>query len=105
MQKRPALAGHNNKRHLSTEEIENNIGGLPVTDDRLRELFKSLDKNSNGMLSLDEVKTFYASVDHYGLSPSEQEIDETVRKYSHTKNNCLTYDEFCCLVLKMAQEL
>jgi len=103
MTTRSLIVGHNKARHLSAEEVENNIGGLPVTDNRIQELFDSLDAEHIGTVSLDSVKAFYMGLEHYGLEPSESEVDELMRKYARTEADSLTYDEFACFVLSLAQ--
>lgn len=97
------IPGHNNNRHLSYEEVENNIGGLPVTDNRIQDLFDSLDTEHTGTVSMDVLKKFYMSLEHYGVNPTEKEVDETIRKYAMTNSDSLTYDEFACFVLSLAQ--
>ncbi|AIO02506.1 hypothetical protein LPMP_353700 [Leishmania panamensis] len=100
---RSLIPGHNNNRHLAYEEVENNIGGLPVTDNRIQELFDSLDVNHSGAVPVEVVKNFYVGLEHYGLNLSEKEIDETVRKHAATHDDTLTYEEFACFVLSLAQ--
>ncbi|KEG12857.1 hypothetical protein DQ04_01371040 [Trypanosoma grayi] len=100
---RSLLPGHNNNRHLSVEELENNIGGLPITDNKLQELFDSLDTEHNGYLSIEDVKQFYKSLEHYGLEPTDMEVVNEIKKYAKSDDNFMTYDEFCCLMLNFAQ--
>ncbi|KPI85683.1 hypothetical protein ABL78_5263 [Leptomonas seymouri] len=97
------IPGHNNKRHLSYDEVENNIGGLPVTDNRLQELFNSLDTEHTGAVSLDVVKGFFNNLEHFGVPFSDKEVDEMVRKHSATKDDSLLYDEFACFMLRITQ--
>ncbi|CCW61151.1 unnamed protein product [Phytomonas sp. EM1] len=97
------IPGHNNNRHLSTEEIENNIGGLPVTENRIQEIFDEMDEGHTGTVSVDAVKEFYCSLEHYGLELSDKEVHTLVSKYSNTKKGFLTYDEFACFLLTLSQ--
>ncbi|CCW69266.1 unnamed protein product [Phytomonas sp. Hart1] len=97
------IPGHNNSRHLSSEELENNIGGLPVTENRIQEIFDALDVEHSGTVSIDVVKDFYTSLEHYGLELTEKEVDALVRKYANTKDDSLTYDEFACFILNLTQ--
>jgi hypothetical protein len=97
------LAGHNNNRHLTSEEMENNIEGLPITENRLRELFNSYDTNQNGYLEMDEVKKIYKQYESFGLEPSDREVEEFIRKYAKSADNIVTFDEFCCIILNLAQ--
>jgi len=101
--RRAYLPGHNNNRHLTTEELENNIGGLPVTETKLRELFDSYDKNNNGFLEFDEVKKFIKAQENYGLEPSDAEIERMIRTYAKSPDNHVSFEEFNCLVLALAQ--
>lgn len=100
---RSLIPGHNNNRHLAADEVENNIGGLPVTDNRIQELFDSLDTEHAGVLHVERVKEFYCSLEHYGVEQSDKEVDALVRKFMSTKDDYLTYDEFSCFVLSLAQ--
>eukprot|EP01012_Entosiphon_sulcatum_P067772 TRINITY_DN97594_c0_g1_i1.p1 TRINITY_DN97594_c0_g1~~TRINITY_DN97594_c0_g1_i1.p1 ORF type:complete len:105 (-),score=31.53 TRINITY_DN97594_c0_g1_i1:120-434(-) len=89
-------------RHLGADELENNIGGLPVTDNKLRELFHSLDTNGNGFLDFQEMKEVYKSFDNYGLEYTDREIENHIMKY-HSGDGKVTFDEFACIVLSLAQ--
>ena len=100
---RAHLAGHNNNRHLSPEELESNIGGLPITENKIRELFDSLDTNRNGLLEFNEVKKFYKQFDNYGVQHSDREIEEHLRKHARSDDNTVSFDEFSCIVLSLAQ--
>ncbi|CCW61152.1 unnamed protein product [Phytomonas sp. EM1] len=97
------IPGHNNNRHLSIEEIENNIGGLPVTENRIQEIFDALDEGHAGTVSVDVVKDFYYSLEHYGLELSDKEVDGFVRRFANTHKDSLIFDEFACLILTLAQ--
>eukprot|EP01060_Flectonema_neradi_P039127 TRINITY_DN8498_c0_g1_i1.p1 TRINITY_DN8498_c0_g1~~TRINITY_DN8498_c0_g1_i1.p1 ORF type:complete len:125 (+),score=23.74 TRINITY_DN8498_c0_g1_i1:57-377(+) len=97
------VKGHNNNRHLSPEEMENNIGGLPVTDNRLRELFNSFDADNTGFLEKDEVKQVYKEFDNYGVEYTDREIDSQIQKYAIRDDGKVDYDEFCCIILSIAQ--
>ena len=101
--RRAYLPGHNNNRHLTGEELDNNIGGLPVTEGKLRELFDSLDKNNNGFLEFEEVKAFILAQENYGLEPTDSEIERMIRTYAKSADNHVSFDEFNCLVLALAQ--
>ena len=97
------VSGHNNNRHLAPEEIESNIGSLPVTEAALRELFNKYDVNKNGFLELNEVKQIYTSFENFGLEPTDKEVEGWIRKYAKSADNIVTFDEFCCLILSIAQ--
>lgn len=100
---RPLINGHNNNRHLTFDEMENNIGGLPVTEPKLRELFEQLDVNKNGYLEFNEVKGLYKGFENFGLEYSDREIVDHIRRYAKSEDNNVSFDEFCCLILSLAQ--
>jgi len=89
-------------RHLTPEELENNIGGLAVTDNKLRELFNSLDTSGNGTLSPDEIKEYIRGREHYGLPPTEEELNKKVASY-HKGSGEVTFEEFAAIVLHLAR--
>ena len=103
MPPRSLLAGHNNNRHLTEEELANNIGGLAVTDDKLREIFEQYDVNHNGFLDFSEVKKLYKDQESYGLEPTDAEVESFIRRYAKSADNHVSFDEFCCLWLALAQ--
>ena len=100
---RPLTKGHNNNRHLSPEEMDCNINGLPVTDSKLRELFDSYDINHHGYLDFSEVKKIYAGFDNFGLAYTDKELDAQIRKHSNNPDDIVSFDEFACLILSIAQ--
>ena len=100
---RPLINGHNNNRHLTSEELDNNIGGLAVTDNKLREIFDSYDVNHNGFLDLEEVKKLYKDQESFGLEPTNAEVESFIRRYAKSADNHVSFDEFCCLWLALAQ--
>jgi Ca2+-binding EF-hand superfamily protein len=101
--RRTHISGHNNNRHLTGEELDNNIGGLAVTDVKLRELFDSYDTNQNGFLDFEEMKKLYKAQENFGLDPSDVEVESFIRRYAKSADNHVSYDEFCCLMLALAQ--
>lgn len=101
--KRSLIPGHNNNRHLTHDELENNIGGLPVTEPKIRELFDAMDVNRNGVLDFNEVKKFYKSFETFGHEYSDKEINDHIRYYAKSPDNLVSFDEFACLVLSLAR--
>ncbi len=101
--RRSYLNNHDNCRHLTPEELENNVGGLAVTQDKLREIFNALDTNRNNLLEFNEVKKYYEKQDNYGLAWTDKQIEADIRKYTNRPDGKVTFDEFCCLVLHLAQ--
>lgn len=101
--RKSVIPGHNNQRHLSNDELENNIGGLPVTEPKIRELFDSLDVNEDGALSFTEVKKFYTTFDNFGVVHSDREIEAQMKKYTTRADGKVGFDEFMCMILHIAQ--
>jgi len=98
------LRGHNSNRHLSEEELGNNIGGLPVTEQRLREMFNTYDVDGSGFLEFAEVKDLYDKFDNFGVQYSEREIHEQIAKHTIGQNDGkVSFEEFCCIFLSIAQ--
>jgi Ca2+-binding EF-hand superfamily protein len=102
--RRNYLGGNfDNCRHLSAEELENNIGGLAVTNEKLRETFDALDTNRNGFLEFNEVKKYYEKQENFGLMWTDKQIEADLRKYTSRPDGKVTFEEFCCIVLHLAQ--
>eukprot|EP00754_Rhynchopus_humris_P043118 Rhum_TRINITY_DN2998_c0_g1::Rhum_TRINITY_DN2998_c0_g1_i2::g.8809::m.8809/K02183/CALM; calmodulin len=101
--KNPFIKGHNNNRHLSPEELENNIGGLPITESRLRELFNTFDQDGSGYLDKEEVRKLYKQFDNFGVMFTDREIDQQIRKYAIKDDGKVDFQEFCCIILSIAQ--
>eukprot|EP01065_Artemidia_motanka_P038877 TRINITY_DN47725_c0_g1_i1.p1 TRINITY_DN47725_c0_g1~~TRINITY_DN47725_c0_g1_i1.p1 ORF type:complete len:154 (+),score=37.85 TRINITY_DN47725_c0_g1_i1:59-463(+) len=95
--------GHNNNQVLRAEDIENNINDLCVTEPKLRELFDKYDVNKNGYLEFEEVKRLYNTFDNFGVEYSDREIREQIKKYAIRDDGKVDYDEFCAIVLSIAQ--
>jgi len=89
-------------RHLTPEELEMNIGGLAVTDNKLRELFNSLDTSGNGTLSTDEIKEYMRGREHFGLTPTDDELHRKITRY-HKGSGEVTFEEFAAIVLHLAR--
>jgi len=101
--RRSYLAGHDNCRHLTPEELDNNVGGLAVSSDKIREIFDSLDVNRNGYLEFNEVKKYYETQENFGLAWDDKQIEADLRKYCFRPDGKVTFDEFSCIVLHLAQ--
>eukprot|EP01059_Diplonema_ambulator_P020530 TRINITY_DN34354_c0_g1_i1.p1 TRINITY_DN34354_c0_g1~~TRINITY_DN34354_c0_g1_i1.p1 ORF type:complete len:110 (+),score=41.43 TRINITY_DN34354_c0_g1_i1:83-412(+) len=97
------VKGHNNNRHLSPEEMENNIGGLPVTEAKLRELYNQFDTDGSGFLEKDEVKRIYKEFDNFGVEYTDREVENQIKKYAIRDDGKVDFEEFCCIILSIAQ--
>eukprot|EP01065_Artemidia_motanka_P048328 TRINITY_DN7755_c0_g1_i3.p2 TRINITY_DN7755_c0_g1~~TRINITY_DN7755_c0_g1_i3.p2 ORF type:complete len:129 (+),score=17.66 TRINITY_DN7755_c0_g1_i3:180-566(+) len=117
----PHIPGHNSNRHLTASEIECNVGGLPVTDARLRKLFDRFDVDKSGFLEFNEVKNLYRHFDNFGVeevwsAPAswlrergvmpkgtyDDYIESQIKKYAIRDDGKVDYDEFCCIILSVA---
>jgi len=94
--------GDANNRHLTPEELDNNIGGLAVTEPKLRELFNQLDTSGNGYLSVDELKAWMKVQEHYGLEPTDEQLVRRIRQY-HPGTGEVGFEEFAAIVLHLAR--
>eukprot|EP00906_Rhabdomonas_costata_P004053 RCo006075 len=90
-------------RHLTPDEIENNINGLPVTENKLREAFRSVDSAGVGFISFDDMKAYYHAQENFGVEYTDEEIDTKIRKYHLSGTGKINFDEFCCILLSIAQ--
>jgi Ran GTPase-activating protein (RanGAP) involved in mRNA processing and transport len=87
---------------IGVGKLENNIGGLLVSDDQLRREFNRLDVTGSGFLTSSDFKRVYRSMEHFGVERSEKEIDRVLRHYGGGIDQ-ITFDIFCVVMLKLAQ--
>lgn len=87
---------------VSVAKLENNIGGLLVSDDQLRREFNRLDVTGTGHLTSGDFKKVYRSMEHFGVERSDKEIDRVLRHYGGGIDQ-ITFDIFCVVMLKLAQ--
>lgn len=78
--------------------FRNDVSGVAISEAQLRREFAKYDKNNNGFLDRNEFKKAYLSLEHYGLIPSQQEIDRLFGKYAG-KDEKVMFNEFCVLML------
>eukprot|EP01084_Bolivina_argentea_P244658 409816_1 len=93
----------NTNTYLTAEELENNIGGLPVTNVQLESLFSQYDVNNNGFLEFDEMRAIVLAFDNYGVEMSDSELNTLINKYHVKKDGRVTFDEFACIILNICQ--
>jgi Ca2+-binding EF-hand superfamily protein len=93
---------HSVNRPLTADELECNINGLAVTDNKLREQFALLDEDGNGWIPYEIMVDFFKQQESFGLEPTDAEVALAIGKY-HNGDNRITYDEFCCIMLSIAQ--
>eukprot|EP00796_Vickermania_ingenoplastis_P005422 gene5422-3907_t len=70
-----------------------------IYENELRELFSLYDTTRCGYLDREEFKKVYLNMEHYGLEPTNSEIDALFKRYSHGSNK-LYFNEFCVLMLQ-----
>lgn len=58
----------------------------------LRDIFKKLDEDGNGMLSFEEIKNGFKK--YYPDSIAEKELEQIISKMDQDKNDCIEYEEF-----------
>eukprot|EP00998_Keelungia_sp_KM082_P008554 NODE_473_length_1897_cov_4.087571_g466_i0.p1 GENE.NODE_473_length_1897_cov_4.087571_g466_i0~~NODE_473_length_1897_cov_4.087571_g466_i0.p1 ORF type:complete len:598 (-),score=95.89 NODE_473_length_1897_cov_4.087571_g466_i0:39-1832(-) len=86
----------------AVSRLQNNIGGLPLTEKQLRALFDHYDVDKNCSLSKREITAIYKSFDSYGLDDGKQ-MSEIISKFDMMGDGTVSYDEFAILMLKLAQ--
>eukprot|EP00756_Hemistasia_phaeocysticola_P013666 Hpha_TRINITY_DN15293_c1_g6::TRINITY_DN15293_c1_g6_i1::g.67541::m.67541 len=97
-------SGHNNNRHLTHHELECNINGLRITEQRLQELFDQYDVDGSGYLERDEVKRLYLDQENFGVEYTDAEIDAIIAKHEKGRaDGKISFDEFSTLFLSIAQ--
>jgi Ran GTPase-activating protein (RanGAP) involved in mRNA processing and transport len=82
-------------------EMENNLGGLLITDDQLRREFNRLDVNGSGYLEAEEMKNIYSSLEHFGVKYTQHDLDWLVREAGDGER--VSFDQFCVLYLKLVR--
>uniref|UniRef100_A0A7S1HU20 EF-hand domain-containing protein n=1 Tax=Eutreptiella gymnastica TaxID=73025 RepID=A0A7S1HU20_9EUGL len=83
--------------------LKADASGALITDAQLLAEFKLLDINLNGWLDKDEFLEVYKKFD-----PLYDECEVTIKKmlndYNMLGDNKVSYDEFCLIMLKLAQK-
>ena len=77
--------------------IVNDVSGVAISEHQLKREFAKYDKNGTGYLSRADFKKAYLSMEHYGLVPSQAQIDAMFNKYGSDER--LSFNEFCVLML------
>lgn len=86
----------------SSELVQYN-SNIPATEERIREIFTQLDVENAGAVRFQEAVEFYLALEHFGLNPTEEDAVKYISKYATTLPEALTYDEFSCVLLSIAQ--
>lgn len=90
------------KSLFSLDQLERNVGQLPVTDEQLRLKFSELDAEGAGTLPREEFIQFYRGLQGFGVPHTEREVARVMGKYLAAGNTRVTYDEFCLVMLNFA---
>jgi len=81
-----------------------NTAQIPVTEEELRRLFRKYDVNNDGFINKWEFARLHlASQTNSDLGWDEEEFRKVLSQYNLMGDNKLSYDEFCIIMLKMAQ--
>eukprot|EP01065_Artemidia_motanka_P014743 TRINITY_DN18585_c0_g1_i1.p1 TRINITY_DN18585_c0_g1~~TRINITY_DN18585_c0_g1_i1.p1 ORF type:complete len:153 (+),score=60.95 TRINITY_DN18585_c0_g1_i1:54-512(+) len=94
---------HDNNRVLSPEELDENVGGTYVDEYQLQQLFDHYDKDGSGLLELDEVRLLYESFDNCGVEYTDEDLKREIGRYAIRNDGKVDFDEFCCIILSIAQ--
>jgi hypothetical protein len=87
----------------SERALDSNIGGLLVTERRLRQAFQELDVDGLGYLDKEEFKQLYTTFDNFGVDMTPEEIDDVLTKFKTEDDGKLTFEEFSLLMCRVAQ--
>lgn len=71
-----------------------------IFDDELRMEFKKY-ANESQYIDREKFVKVYLSMEHYGLTPSEKDVNQLFSKYC--KGDKITYNEFCVIMLRRAR--
>eukprot|EP01065_Artemidia_motanka_P004083 TRINITY_DN11970_c0_g1_i1.p1 TRINITY_DN11970_c0_g1~~TRINITY_DN11970_c0_g1_i1.p1 ORF type:complete len:584 (+),score=208.46 TRINITY_DN11970_c0_g1_i1:48-1754(+) len=82
---------------------KNDVSNVLLTDAELQKQFEMLDTNKNGWLSKEEFRDFFEHFDSMGIYDMHDRIDDVLSDYNLLGDDRLSYDEFCVLMLKLAQ--
>ncbi|KEG15489.1 putative calmodulin [Trypanosoma grayi] len=72
-----------------------------IFDDELRMEFKKYANENQQYIDRDRFVKAYLAMEHYGLTPSETDVNRLISRYS--RGNKITYDEFCIIMLQRAR--
>lgn len=75
------------------------VNSDPVYESELRELFSLYDTAHCGYLDREAFKTIYLNMEHYGLEPSKNEIENLFNRYSNGSKK-IHFNEFCVIMLQ-----
>eukprot|EP00760_Papus_ankaliazontas_P006675 PhM_4_TR13135/c0_g1_i1/m.17568 len=99
---RHAPKSRNVHARYQLDDVENNVAGLPITEEQLRRKFQELDVDGNGYLDRNEFKNLYLAFQNFGVHYDEAAVDMIMDKYHMWADDRVSYDEFCVIMLGLA---
>ena len=81
--------------------IVNDVSGCAISDGQLRKEFRKFDADNSGSLDRREFKRAYMNMEHYGLEPTQSEVDRIFSRYGG--GDRVTFDEFCVIMLNRSK--
>ena len=79
------------------------LSGYPaaISEDNILREFNKYDLNRNGYLSCSEVKMLYKSYESFGVTPTDSDVDSTIRSLGLLDDGKITLAEFSILMFKL----
>jgi hypothetical protein len=80
------------------------VSGVAHSEDQLRELFDELDVDGSGYLDIDEFRAyFHSQYDDMGINDADAKFEKMVASNPGFDDGELDFNEFCLVMLKLAQ--
>eukprot|EP00999_Lentomonas_sp_LEN2_P002876 NODE_740_length_1223_cov_104.377737_g700_i0.p1 GENE.NODE_740_length_1223_cov_104.377737_g700_i0~~NODE_740_length_1223_cov_104.377737_g700_i0.p1 ORF type:complete len:317 (+),score=50.09 NODE_740_length_1223_cov_104.377737_g700_i0:67-1017(+) len=83
--------------------IPNDVSGMPISEEQLQALFNRYDVDNNGFITKTEFVKLVKGLDDMGIADVEERMADVLKQYNAMGDDKLCYDEFCILMLKVAQ--
>jgi Ran GTPase-activating protein (RanGAP) involved in mRNA processing and transport len=87
----------------SQTKLARNSGGLLVTEKQLQDAFNELDVDGNGWLNRAEFEGLFSVFENFGAPLKSSTMNSILSRYRMFDDGKLTFDEFCLLMLNVAQ--
>ena len=94
----PKKGANSPQRHTSHSALP-----VAVCDDDLAEEFCKYDCEGTGLIERKTFSKIYASMEHYGLQPTPEDIDKLLDRFCLSRPGYLTYQEFCLIMLRRSR--
>ena len=70
------------------------------TDGEIREAFRVFDKDKNGNIPCDHLRSvFFYIMEHFSIGLNEQEIEEIIKFADENNNGSINFQEFSHIIL------